>query len=69
VKNQAEAAEHYELAVDQNHASAQFHYAICLAQGRNMPKSQIDADRYYKLAADQNDVSSQFHHAELLSTF
>jgi TPR repeat protein len=43
VKNEAEAAEHYELEADQNHASAQFHYAVCLAQGRSMPKNQIEA--------------------------
>jgi TPR repeat protein len=39
VKNEAEAAEYYKLAVDQNHASAQFHYAVCLAQGRSVPKN------------------------------
>jgi TPR repeat protein len=69
VKNEAEAAEHYELAIDQNHASAQFHYAVCLAQGLSVPKNQIEAARYYKLTVDQNDVSSQVHYAEPLSTF
>jgi TPR repeat protein len=71
VKNEAEAeaAEHYQLAVDQNHASAQFHDAVCLAQGGSVPKNQIEAARYYKLAADQNDVSSQWHYVEPLSTF
>jgi TPR repeat protein len=69
VKNEAEAAEHYELAVDQNHASAQFHYAICLAQGRNVRKNQVEVARYYRLAADQNDLLAQFHHAEPLLTF
>jgi TPR repeat protein len=68
-KNEAEAAEHYELAVDQNYASAQFHYTVCLAQGRSGPKNQIEAARYYKLAADQNDVSSQCHSGEQVSTF
>jgi TPR repeat protein len=52
VKNEAEAAEHYELAVDHNYASAQFHYAVCLAQGRSVPKNQIEAAQYYKLATD-----------------
>jgi TPR repeat protein len=44
VKNEAEAeaAEHYKLAADQNHASIQFHYAVCLAQGRGVPKNQIE---------------------------
>jgi TPR repeat protein len=69
VEVEAEAAEHYELAGDQNHASAQFPYAVCLAQRRSVPKNQIEAARYHKLAADQNDVSSQFHYAEPLSTF
>jgi TPR repeat protein len=59
VKNEAEAAEHYELVVDRNHASAKFNYAVCLAQGRSVPKNQIEVIQYYKLAADQNDVSSQ----------
>jgi TPR repeat protein len=67
VKNEPEpeAAEHYELALDQNHASVQFHYVVCLAQGRSVPKNQIEAVRYYKLAADQNDIWSQFHDAGL----
>jgi TPR repeat protein len=42
VKNEAEAAEHYKFAADQNHASTQFHYAVCLAQGRGVPKNQIE---------------------------
>jgi TPR repeat protein len=69
MKNEAEAAEHYKLAVDQNHASAQFHYVVCLAQGRSVPTNQIEAARYHKLAANQKDVSSQLHQVEPLSTF
>jgi TPR repeat protein len=71
VKNESEseAAKHYELAVNQNHASAQFQYAVCLEQGRSVPKNQIEAARYCKLAANQNDTSSQWHSAERMSTF
>jgi TPR repeat protein len=71
VKNEVEteAAERYELVGDQNHATAQFHYAVCLAQGRSVSKNQIEVARYYKPAVDQNDVSSQFHYVEPLSTF
>jgi TPR repeat protein len=30
---EAEAAGYFKLATDQNHASAQFHYALCLEDG------------------------------------
>jgi TPR repeat protein len=49
---------YYELAADQNHASAQRHYALCLANGRGVVKNEAEAAQYYKLAANQNDASA-----------
>jgi TPR repeat protein len=48
---------------DQNHTSAQFNYALCLEDGRGVPKDEAEATQYYKLAADQNHAWAQFHYA------
>jgi TPR repeat protein len=53
---------------DQNHASVQFNYVLCLANGRDVAPSEAKADGYFKLAADQNDASSQNSHAICLAT-
>jgi TPR repeat protein len=44
---------------DQNHASVQFNYALCLEDGRGVVNHQATAARYYKLDADQNDTDTQ----------
>jgi TPR repeat protein len=60
VQNEAEAAGYFKLAADQHHVDAQFHYALCLEDGRVVVQSDDDAARYFKLAADQNHASTQF---------
>jgi TPR repeat protein len=45
---------------DQNHASAQFNYALYLEDGRGIVKDKTTAARYYKLAAAQNDADAQY---------
>jgi hypothetical protein len=40
VTNEAEAAGYFKLAADQNHTSAQFHYALCLEDGRGVAKNE-----------------------------
>jgi hypothetical protein len=43
---------------DQNHASAQFNYVLCLEDERGVVKDKAAAAWYYKLAADQNDADA-----------
>jgi TPR repeat protein len=52
---------------NQNHASAQFIYALCLEDGRGVVKDKAAAARYYKLAADQNDADAQYGYALCVS--
>jgi TPR repeat protein len=48
---------------DQNHASTQFNYALCLEDGQGIVNDKAEAARYYKLAADQNDADTQYDYA------
>jgi hypothetical protein len=48
---------------DQNHASAQFNFVLCLEDGQDVVKDKAAAARYYKLAANQNDADAQYGHA------
>jgi hypothetical protein len=45
---------------DQNHASAQFSYALDLEDGQGVVKDKAATAWYYKLAADQNDAYAQY---------
>jgi TPR repeat protein len=56
VKDEAEALQYYKLAADQNHTSAQFSYALCLANGTVVATNEAEAARYCKLAAVRNDA-------------
>jgi TPR repeat protein len=40
VNNEAEAAGYFKFVADQNHAATQFHYALCLEDGRGVAKSE-----------------------------
>jgi hypothetical protein len=62
VKNETEAARYFKLAADQNDASSQNRYAICLATGQGVVKDEAEAAQYYKLATDQNDALVQFNY-------
>jgi hypothetical protein len=48
---------------DQNHASVQFNYALCLEDGQGIVKDKAAAASYYKLTASQNDADSQYGYA------
>jgi TPR repeat protein len=63
VKNEAETAQYYKLRADQNHTSAQFTYALCLANGKVVATSETEFARYFKLAADQDHVSAELDSA------
>jgi TPR repeat protein len=58
VKDDAEAARYFKLAADQNDASSQNRYAICVATGRGVVKNEAEAAEHYELAVDQNHVSA-----------
>jgi TPR repeat protein len=45
---------------DQNHASAQFNYALCLEDGQCVVKDKPAAARYYRPATDENDADAQY---------
>jgi hypothetical protein len=45
---------------DQNHASVQFNYALCIEDGQGVVKDKAAAARYHKLATDQNDADAQY---------
>jgi TPR repeat protein len=49
---------YYQLAADQNHASTQRRYGLCLPNWRSLVKNNAEAARYCKLAANQNDASA-----------
>jgi TPR repeat protein/tRNA A-37 threonylcarbamoyl transferase component Bud32 len=61
-------ARDFKLEVDQNHAPAQFNYAVCLANGRGVGVDLIQSAKYYKLAADQNHAEAQIDYAFCLGT-
>jgi TPR repeat protein len=66
VKNEAEAARCYKLAADQHHTSAQFTYALCLANRKVVATNEAESARYFKLAADQNHASAELNYAPSL---
>jgi TPR repeat protein len=51
------------MAADQNHASSQNRYVICLANGRGVVMDEAEAAVYFKLAADQNHPLAQKRYA------
>jgi TPR repeat protein len=63
VTDKAEAVRYYKLAVDQNDTDAQYDYAVCLDDGRDVVKDEVEAAKYFKFAADQNHTTTQFHDA------
>jgi TPR repeat protein len=62
----ASAARYFKLAADQNHAEAQFEYAVCLSEGLGVSVDLCAAAKYYKLSADQNHAKAQFCYAECI---
>jgi TPR repeat protein len=67
VKDEVQVARHFKLAADQNDASSQKHYDICLATGPGVVKNETEAAEHYEPAADQNHASAQFHYAVCLA--
>jgi TPR repeat protein len=66
--DEAEAARPYKLAANQNDASTQYGYAVCLANGRGVVKDQAEAAGHFKLADDQNHPLAQYDYAVCLAT-
>jgi TPR repeat protein len=55
----SEAVRYLKLAADQNHAEAQFAYAVCLSEGvSGVQVDLIEAAKYYKLSADQGHIEA-----------
>lgn len=60
------AVQYFKFAADQNHATGQLHYGLCLRIGLAVHISFIRAGRDFKLAADQSHFRAEYWYSVCL---
>mmetsp|Transcript_36854 Transcript_36854/g.80272 ORF Transcript_36854/g.80272 Transcript_36854/m.80272 type:complete len:122 (-) Transcript_36854:70-435(-) len=59
-RNDADAAEWFQMAAERGHREAQCHLGFMLANGKGVDKNEAEAVKWYREAVKQNYAHAQF---------